>query len=76
MGNLKNKMNNGIKHKWSRLTDTENKLVAISGEREEQRGKKVGGKKDIYVIIWDDMCETLENCKALKLLKIIQYKAI
>ena len=22
------------------------------------------------------MCETVENCKALKLLKIIQYKAI
>ena len=45
-------------------------------KREEQRGKKVGGQKDIYVIIWDYMCETLENCKALKLLTIIQYKAI
>ena len=63
MGNPKNKMNKWIKQKWSTLTDTENKLMAISGEREEQRGKKVGGKKDHYVIIWDYMCETWKIVK-------------
>ena len=46
MWNLKNK-NEQIQQNRNRLTDTENKLVATSGERDGGRGKIGEGDKEV-----------------------------
>ena len=53
----------------SRLTDTENKLVVTSGEREGGRGNTgVGDKKRVIMGLYETMC--------LKLLKIVKHYRI
>lgn len=43
--------------------------MAIIGEREGVRGNiEVGeGRKGYYRIVWNQLCDTLENCKTLTL---------
>ena len=54
-----------MKWKRSRLADTENKLVATDSKKKGGRGNAGVGKKGYYVILWNHMHETLENCKML-----------
>ena len=53
------------KRKRSRLTDTENKLVVTSEEREEEGQLKDEGGKDVIMWLYAIICVKLENYKTL-----------